>query len=251
MHNPEFTMLEFYEAYADYEKMMDTAEEMYKFIIKEINGNYTLEFLGKSLDVKGKWPRVSMTDSIKKHLKIDVEKMDLKELEDFARSNRLEMPKKLTRGTLINVIFDKLVTSKLDGPIWIIDYPKDISPLSRAHRSKEGFVERFECYIAGKEIGDGWTEIIDSQDQRKRFEVEQQSMRAGNDEAHPTDEDFLAAMEQGMPPLGGIGIGIDRLVMAFTNQASIRDVLLFPFMKPEVKETAPEKDKSKGGSKHG
>jgi len=236
MHNPEFTMIEWYEAYADYNVMMDNAEELYKFIAKELNGSYTLEFRERKIDLKGKWPRVSMTDAIKKYLKIDIEKMSLKEIKSFVDENRIDFVGEGSKGIFINAIFEKLVTEKLDGPMWIIDYPKEVSPLAKPHRDKEGFVERFECYIAGKEIGDGWSEIIDPVEQKQRFENEQKAMRSGKEEAHPMDKDFLEALEYGMPVLGGIGIGIDRLVMFFTNQASIRDVILFPFMKPEISE---------------
>ena len=235
MHNPEFTMVEWYEAYADYNKMMDTAEELYKYISKELTGKYVLEFRNRKIDLKGKWPRVPMTEAIKKYAKINVKTMSLKELKDFVKKNNISFRGEENRGILINAIFEKLITKELDGPIWIIDYPKEVSPLAKPHRKEEGFVERFECYISGKEIGDGWSEITDPIEQRNRFEGEQKSMKAGNDEAHPMDKDFLKSLEYGLPILGGIGIGIDRLVMFFTNQSSIRDVILFPFMKPEKK----------------
>lgn len=236
MHNPEFTMIEWYEAYADYNTMMDTAEELYKYIAKELTGGYTLEFKGRKIDLKGKWPRICMTDAIKEKVKIDVLKMSLEELREFAEQNKVDFRGAPTEGILINAVFEKLVANSLDGPVWIIDYPKEVSPLAKPHRSKEGFVERFECYISGKEIGDGWSEIIDPIDQRQRFEREQAAMRAGSEDAHPMDEDFINALEQGMPVLGGIGIGIDRLVMFFTNSESIRDVILFPFMRPQKNE---------------
>ncbi len=235
MHNPEFTMVEWYEAYADYHKMMDTAEELCKFIAKKLAGGFTLKFRDREINLKGKWPRVKMIDAIKKHLKIDVMKMSEKKLEDFVKKNNIEYRGEANKGILINAIFEKLVAEKLDGPVWIIDYPKEVSPLAKPHRKDKDFVERFECYISGKEIGDGWSEIIDPTEQRDRFEKEQKSMRKGNTEAHPFDEDFLHALEYGMPVCGGIGIGIDRLVMFFTNQSSIKDVILFPFMRPEIK----------------
>ena len=130
-------------------------------------------------------------------------------------------------------IFERMVTPNLIDPTWVIDYPKEVSPLARVHRKDPRFVERFECYIMGKEIGDGWSEIVDPVMQRSRFENEQKSMKSGNDEAHPTDEDFLEALEYGMPPVGGIGVGIDRLVMLFTNKWAIREIIFFPIMKPE------------------
>jgi len=245
MHNPEFTMIEWYEAYADYNKIMDRAEDLYKYIAKELTGGYVIEFRGRKIDIEGKWPRVCMTDAIKGKARIDVLKMSAQELEKFAEKNNVEFRGIPSKGLLINAIFEKLVTPKLDGPIWIIDYPKEVSPLSKPHRSKEGFVERFECYISGEEIGDGWSEITDPIEQRSRFEKEQEAMRAGAEGTHPMDNEFINALEQGMPVLGGIGIGIDRLVMFFTNSDSIRDVILFPFMKPASSPKSPQNPKRK------
>jgi lysyl-tRNA synthetase class 2 len=244
MHNPEFTMIEWYEAYADYNTMMDNAEEMYKFIAKELTGGYIVEFMGRKINLRGKWERMIMTEAIKKHVKIDVEKMSVSELGEFIEENKIEYRGEKNKGILINAVFEKLVTEKLDGPVWIIDYPKEVSPLAKPHRDKEGYVERFECYVGGKEIGDGWSEIINPADQKQRFEREQASLRAGNDEAMPMDKDFINSLEYGMPVLGGIGIGIDRLVMFFCNQNSIREVIFFPFMKPSSGE---KEDKLKGG----
>jgi len=242
MHNPEFTMIEWYEAYADYHKMMDTAEALYKFIAKELNNSLTVEFKGRKVNLKNKWPRVPMTEAIKKELKIDVEKMSVQELEEYTEQNKVDFVGSPSKGILINAIFEKLVTKTLTGPVWIIDYPKEVSPLSKPHREKEGFVERFECYVSGEEIGDGWSEIIDPIEQENRFKKEQQSLREGNKDAHPMDEDFINALKSGMPVLGGIGIGVDRLVMLFTNSASIRDVILFPFMKPLDKKKKEDKN---------
>ncbi|MDP3881577.1 MAG: lysine--tRNA ligase [Nanoarchaeota archaeon] len=232
MHNPEFTMLEWYEAYADYNKMMDTAENLFKYLIKEVNASPVLEFRGHKINCGGKWPRLTMAEAVRKYAKIDVEESSAEDLRKFVDKNNIEYRGESNKGVLTNAIFEKMVTENLIGPIWIIDYPKEISPLAKPHRSKEGLVERFECYMGGKEICDGWSEIIDPTDQRQRFEKEQAAMRAGNDEAHPMDEDFINALEQGMPVLGGIGIGMDRLAMVLTNADSLRDVILFPFMKP-------------------
>ncbi|PIN74791.1 lysine--tRNA ligase [Candidatus Woesearchaeota archaeon CG10_big_fil_rev_8_21_14_0_10_37_12] len=231
-HNPEFTMLEFYEAYADYHVMMNTAESMYKRIAKKLFGELKVPKNGRIIDLSGDWPRIPMIDAIKDYAKVDVEKMSDDELKAFVDERGFDHRGQASRGILINAIFEKMVTDKLAGPLWIIDYPKEISPLSKPHRSKDGWVERFECYVDGMELGDGWSEIIDPVDQRNRFESEQQAMRDGDVEAHPLDEDFIEALEYGMPVLGGIGIGIDRLTMFFTDNSSIRDVMLFPFMKP-------------------
>jgi len=230
-HNPEFTMLEFYEAFTDYHGMMQTAEDMYKHIAKTVFGSLKVKQNNREIDLSGRWPKLCMTDAIKEQLRIDVDAMSLEELQHYAEKHKLETIGTASKGLLAFTIFDKLVAEKLEGPVWIIDYPKEISPLAKPHRTKPGYVERFECYIAGREVGDGWSEIIDPIEQRERFENEQKQMRAGNKEAHPLDLDFIESMEYGMPVLGGIGIGIDRLVMFFTNQDSIRDVLLFPFMR--------------------
>jgi lysyl-tRNA synthetase, class II len=230
-HNPEFTMIEWYEAYADYNTMMDNAEELYKFIAKELFGKYELQVGEETVNIEHKWPRVKMVDSIKNTLSIDVLNMSESELLKYCEDNNLNIRGKATKGQMIMEIFEDKVAPTLISPTWIIDYPKEVSPLAREHRENPDFVERFECYIYGKEIGDGWTEIIDPQMQRSRFENEQKGMKEGNEEAHPMDEDFLEALEYGMPPMGGIGIGIDRLVMLFTNKWLIREILLFPIMK--------------------
>ena len=232
-HNPEFTMIEWYEAYADYNKVMDRAEELYKFIAKELLGGYKLEVGSKIVDLNKKWPRVSMKSSLKKYTEINIDALSDSDLKKLCSSNKVEIKGMGSRGQMIFELFDKIVTPKLINPVWIIDYPKEVSPLAKVHRKDDSLVERFECYVGGKEIGDGWTEIVNASEQRLRFENEQKALRAGDDEAHPMDEDFLKAMEYGMPPLGGIGVGIDRLVMLFTNKWAIRDVIMFPTMKPK------------------
>jgi lysyl-tRNA synthetase, class II len=232
-HNPEFTMIEWYEAYIDYQGVMDRAEKLYKFIAQELFGKLELQIGEKTVDISHTWPRVTMLDSIKKYLNFDIEEKSDEEIQGICEKNNINIRGKNSRGQMIMEVFDKLVTPQLIDPIWIIDYPKEVSPLARVHRKDPRFVERFECYIMGKEIGDGWSEIIDPVTQRSRFENEQMAMKAGNDEAHPMDNDFIEALEYGMPPIGGIGVGIDRLVMLFTNKWSIREILFFPIMKPE------------------
>jgi lysyl-tRNA synthetase class 2 len=234
-HNPEFTMIEWYELYVDYHTMMDRAEGMYKFIAKKLFGEEKIKVHDRLVDISGKWPRIPMTESIKKFAGIDVESLSDDDLLNIVRGYNIEIKGEGSRGQLIFALFDKLVCDKLQDPVWIIDYPKAVSPLAKTHRSNPELVERFECYIGGKEIGDGWSELINPVEQRRRFENEQEGMRAGNEEAHPMDEDFIEAMEYGMPPAGGIGIGIDRLVMLFTNCWCIRDVMFFPIMKPLCK----------------
>lgn len=231
-HNPEFTMIEWYEAYADYHVMMDRAEAMYRHIAQGLYGSTKIQVHDKEVDLGPAFPRIRMVDSIKKYADLDVEKLSEDELISICQEHKLEVRGSPNKGTLIFEIFDKLVAPGLLDPVWIIDYPKEVSPLSKVHRTDPRYVERFECYVGGKEIGDGWSEITDPIAQRERFEMEQAAMRAGQEDAHPMDEDFIVALEYGMPTLGGIGIGIDRLVMLFTNCWSIRDVIFFPTMKP-------------------
>ncbi|MCB9362609.1 lysine--tRNA ligase [Candidatus Woesearchaeota archaeon] len=231
-HNPEFTMIEWYEAYSDYQTMMDRAEAMFKFIAKSLFGKEEITVHDKVVDISTPWPRITMQQAIKKYLGLDVAAMSDDELKSVVIEKKLTFLGEASRGQLIFTIFDKLVCDMLLDPVWIIDYPKEISPLAKQHRDNPAIVERFEGYIGGKEISDGWSELTNPIEQRRRFEVEQAAMQAGNDEAHPKDEEFIEAMEYGMPPAGGIGIGIDRMVMLFTNCWSIRDVLFFPTMKP-------------------
>lgn len=232
-HNPEFTMIEWYEAYTDYHGVMNRAEQLYKYIAQKLFGKLELVIGDKTVSLDYSWPRISMIDSIKKYLNLDIENMSDNDLKDLCDNKDINIRGKKSRGQMTMEIFERLVTPNLIDPTWIIDYPKEVSPLARVHRIDPRFVERFECYIMGKEIGDGWSEIIDPLTQRSRFENEQRNMNEGNDDAHPMDEDFLEALEYGMPPIGGIGVGIDRLVMLFTNKWSIREILFFPIMKPE------------------
>lgn len=234
-HNPEFTMIEFYEAYADYHQIMKVAEGLIKFAAKKIFGQEEMTVHGKKISLAGQWPKITMVKVIKKELGLDVEKSSLKELFAFAKKKGVEFLGNESKGELIYKIFDRLVPPKLIKPIWVIDYPIEVSPLCKKHPQKEGWVERFEGYIGGEEICDGWSEINDPLDQRKRFEQDQQAVREGKmgEEAHPVDEEFITALEYGMPALGGIGIGIDRLTMFFTDTWSIKEVILFPILKPK------------------
>ena len=240
-HNPEFSMIEWYEAYVDYFTMMDRAEAMIKLIARKVNGSGDLPVLENTINIDKPWPRISMIDSIKEHMKadkVDPDGMSVDDLREVCRKRGISIKGQENKGSLTFAIFDKLVCEKLTEPVWIIDYPKEVSPLAKPHRKRDDLVERFELYIGGREICDGWSELIDPQAQRERFEREQIAMREGNEEAHPMDEDFIEALEYGMPVCGGIGMGIDRLTMLITNTWSIRDVLLFPTMKPETKEQA-------------
>jgi len=241
-HNPEFTMMEFYQAYADYHQVMDVTEGLYKHLAQKLFKKKEIIIHGKGIDLSGKWPRVEMTVLFKQKLKIDVEKSTKNDLLLFAKNKKLEVKGNESKGELIYLIFEHLIPPTLTRPTWVIDYPIEVSPLSKKHRVKDGWVERFEGYIGGEEICDGWSEVIDPIEQRRRFESEQKAMREGrNDEAHPVDQDFLVAMEYGMPVLGGIGIGIDRLTMFFTDTWSIKEVILFPILKPKGAKNAGKK----------
>ena len=236
-HFPEFTMIEWYEAYADYQRVMDVAEGLFKDLGKKLYGHTTLEVEDKKIDIGRKWPRIEMSVIIKNKLGLDVEKETAESLKTYAKKNcaGMQMLGGETKGQLIFAIFEHEIPQLLINPTWIIDYPQDVSPLSKPHRSKPGWVERFEGYIGGKEICDGWSELTDPQVQRQRFIQDIKIARKDKEETQPLDEDFLIAMEYGMPPLGGIGIGIDRLVMFFTNKWAIKEIVLFPNLRSELK----------------
>ena len=234
-HFPEFTMLEWYEAYADYNRVMEVAEGLMKHLANKLFGTTVIEVGENKIDIGKPWPKIEMSVIMKEKLDLDVEKSSAEDLLSFAKEKCPEMqivggePK----GQLIFMIFDHLIPKTLIEPTFIIDYPEDISPLSKAHRSKPGWVERFEGYVGGKEILDGWSELTDPAVQRERFTNDTKAARKDRTEAQQVDEDFLAAMEYGMPPLGGIGIGIDRLTMFFTNTWAIKEVVVFPTLRPE------------------
>lgn len=232
-HHPEFTMIEFYEAYADYHKVMDVTEGLFKHLAKKVLGGTKIEVGDKKVEIGKAWPRVEMVKVIADKLGLDVEKESQESLSVYLKERKVELLGQETKGQLIYLVFEHLVTEKLIEPIWVIDYPKDVSPLSKAHQEKEGWVERFEGYVGGREICDGWSELTDPIEQRVRFESDVAAARRDKDEAQQVDEDFIEAMEYGSPPLGGIGIGIDRLTMFFTNTWSIKEVILFPTLRPE------------------
>lgn len=237
-HFPEFTMIEWYEAYADYHRVMDVAEGLFKHLAKKLYGDTKLKVDDSEIDLGGEWPRIEMTQIMKDKLGLDVEAESVESLLSYAKEKcpDMQIAGGETKGQLIFMIFDHLIPKTLKEPTWIIDYPEDISPLSKAHRSKPGWVERFEGYIGGKEICDGWSELTDPVVQRDRFTKDEKAARKDKSEAQHVDEDFLAAMEFGMPPLGGIGIGIDRLTMFFTNTWAIKEVVVFPTLRPEREE---------------
>lgn len=241
-HLPEFTMIEWYRAFADYRLMMSEVESLIKYLHHELNKSDKL-FLGKQqivLDNGRPWRVLSLKQALAQLAALPVDDLSSSQLQQLLEQYNLHPVGEFTRGKAIFSLFDHLVTKQLLEPTWIIDYPKDVSPLAKIHRQDENLVERYELYIGGKEISDGWSEITDPLDQYQRFSSEQARLRAGDQEAQPMDEDFLEAMEYGMPPLGGVGLGIDRLVMLLTNTWSIKEVIAFPTLKRE--ETSPLKE---------
>jgi lysyl-tRNA synthetase class 2 len=232
-HQPEFTMMEFYEAYADYQRIMDITEELFKSIASVVNKSSIVKVDNVEVNLSGKWRRITIDQVLKEHLDIEWDSITDSQIQAILNQHKFKVPGVYSRNKALFAIYDHLVAPKLIEPTWVIDYPREVSPLSKSHRSKEGRVERFEGYIGGKEICDGWSEIVSPLEQRERFEVEQHNLKAGDDEAQPLDEDFLTALSYGCPPMGGIGIGIDRLVMFFTNTWSIREVIAFPLMRPK------------------
>jgi lysyl-tRNA synthetase, class II len=246
-HNPEFTMMEIYQAYSDYNDMMDLFEEIYEYCAKKVNKSTVVEFKGKKIDFKRPWKRMTMREAIKKWVGIDVEKMTREELVKFVCEKKLEcMIKKdsLSWGEAVQAVFEEFCEEKIDQPTFILDHPLESTPLCKLHRNDKlcRLIERFEPFCMGAELGNAYSELNDPILQRKLLEEQQKSLDKGNEEANPLDEDFINAIEIGMPPTGGLGLGIDRMVMLLTGQESIRDVLLFPFMKVE-KENLEEEGK--------
>ncbi len=234
-HNPEFSLLEFYVAYKDYEWMMETCENLLEFATREANGNgSTVVKVGSNeIDFAGPYPRLTMADAIRQHTGEDINGVDEDGLRAVAKKLHVPLDKSMGRGKIIDEIFGEHVEAKLIQPTFITDYPVEMSPLTKMHRSKPGLVERFELIVNGKELANAYSELNDPIDQRERFEDQVKLADRGDDEAMPIDEDFLRSLEYGMPPTAGIGIGIDRLVMLLTGQTSIQEVLFFPQMRPE------------------
>ena len=233
-HNPEFTMLEFYQAFADYEDMMDLVEEMLAFAVAELNdGARIITFEGESLDFSPPFQRLRFLDALRDYSGMDTESMSDDELSAAVRALGVSDVQTMGRGKLLDELFKEHVESKLKDPVFIIDYPRELSPLAKPKRGNPRLVERFELMVAGREVANAFSELNDPFDQRERFEAQVALREGGDEEAQSLDEDYLRAMEYGMPPNGGVGIGIDRLTMLLTDQPSIRDVILFPTMRPE------------------
>jgi lysyl-tRNA synthetase class 2 len=234
-HNPEFTMLELYVAYKDYNWMMKFVEDMFYSIANKVFKASTFTIDGKEINFTPPWQRISMTDEILKESGIDVLKEEKDVLIKYLKENHVSVTGGESKGKLIDMIFEITVQPKIIQPTFVIDYPVELSPLAKKHREREGLVERFEGFVLGREICNAFSELNDPIDQKNRFEDQSKMRDEGDDEAHQIDEDFVRALEYGLPPTAGLGVGIDRLVMLFTNQPSIRDVILFPQMKPDVK----------------
>ncbi|NND83724.1 MAG: lysine--tRNA ligase [Acidimicrobiia bacterium] len=233
-HNPEFTMLEAYAAWYDAEDVMGMCERAVAVVATDVLGTTTIEFGDQSIELTAPWPRRPMADLVSEAVGEEVSATTpLDRMEALAERHGIEPKPGWGSGKLLTELFEELVEPDLVGPVFVIDYPIETSPLARVHREKEGVTERFELFIAGWEIANGFTELNDPIDQRRRFEAQAAARDLGDDEAHVIDEDYLLALEHGMPPTGGIGIGVDRLVMLLTNTTSIREVVLFPHLRPE------------------
>jgi lysyl-tRNA synthetase class 2 len=237
-HNPEFTQMELYVAYKDYEWMMNLVEEMVEKIAIAVQGTTKVPVGEHIIDFKRPWTRFTMFEAIQHFTGIDISAMDEKELIETATKLNVDVDATMGKGKLIDAIFGDCCEPKLIQPTFITDYPVEMSPLAKKHRSKPGLVERFEAVCNGKEICNAFSELNDPIDQRQRFESQLELGKRGDDESMVLDEDFLRALEYGMPPTAGLGIGIDRLSMIITNQPSIQEVLLFPQMRPEVIEAS-------------
>ena len=234
-HNPEFTVMELYVAYKDYHWMMETTESLLEEVAVAANGVAAVTIGENTIDFKAPYPRVPILDAIKEHTSIDVSDMDESTLRETAKKLGLEVDETMGKGKLIDALFGECCEHHYIQPTFITDYPKEMSPLTKAHRSKPGLTERFELMVNGKELANAYSELNDPIDQRERFEDQMSLSEKGDDEAMFIDQDFLRSLEYGMPPTSGIGIGIDRLTMLLTNNSSIQEVLFFPQMRPEKK----------------
>ena len=231
-HNPEFTLMELYQAYTDYYGMMDLTENMFRHIANEVMGTTTIPYADVEIDLGKPFERLTMVDAIKKYAGVDFDEIQTtEEAKKLADEKGVHYEDRHVRGDIINLFFEEFVEENLIQPTFIMDHPVEISPLTKRKPDKPEYVERFEMYIYGREMCNAYSEVNDPIDQRERFKAQEAALAAGDDEANTTDEDFMNALEIGMPPTGGIGYGIDRLVMLFTNSPAIRDVLLFPTMK--------------------
>ena len=231
-HNPEFTLMELYQAYTDYHGMMDLTENLYRHVAQEVTGGLQLPYGEHVIDLSKPFERITMVDAVKKYANVDFNEIkDLEEARAVAREHHIEFEERHKKGDILNLFFEEYVEEHLIQPTFVMDHPIEISPLTKKKPDNPEYVERFEFFINGWEMANAYSELNDPIDQRERFKAQEELLAQGDDEANTTDEDFMNALELGMPPTGGIGFGIDRMVMIMTNSAAIRDVLLFPTMK--------------------
>ncbi len=231
-HNPEFTLMELYQAYTDYHGMMDLTEKLFRYVAEQVNGSLTLTYGENTMDLSKPFERITMVDAVKKYANVDFNEIkDTEEAKKVAKEHHIEFEEHHKKGDILNLFFEEYVEEHLIQPTFVMDHPIEISPLTKKKPENPEYVERFEMFMNGWEMCNAYSELNDSEDQRRRFEAQEELFAAGDDEANHTDEDFLNALAVGMPPTGGIGYGIDRMVMLMTNSPAIRDVLLFPTMK--------------------
>lgn len=234
-HNPEFTSLELYKAYADYHQIMDLTEQLIRFIVEEVLGTAKINYQGEEIDFAPSWQRITMLDAVKKYTGIDFSQVNsVEEGRTIAEQLKIKIEDHdFSIGKLLNETFEKFAESELIQPTFIIDYPVEVSPLAKRKKDNPQYTERFETFIAGREIANAFSELNDPLDQKERFAKQVEQRAKGDDEAHMMDEDYVRALEYGLPPTGGLGIGIDRLVMLLTDAYSIREVIFFPHMRPK------------------
>ena len=231
-HNPEFTLMELYQAYTDYHGMMDLTENLFRYVAKEVTGSEVITYGGNEMDLSKPFARITMIDAVKQYANVDFDEIaDTAEAKKVADQHHVEYEDRHEKGDILSLFFEEYVEEHLIQPTFVIDHPIEISPLTKKKPDKPGYVERFELFMNGWEMANAYSELNDPIDQRERFEAQEKLFAAGDEEANHTDEDFLNALCVGMPPTGGIGYGIDRLVMMLTNSPAIRDVLLFPTMR--------------------
>lgn len=236
-HNPEFTLMELYQAYTDYNGMMDLTENLYRYVAKEVLGTTTIVYNGIEMDLSKPFERITMVDAVKKYAGVDFNQIHtLEEARAVAKEHHVEFEERHKKGDILNLFFEEFVEEHLIQPTFLMDHPVEISPLTKKKPENPEYVERFEFFMNGWEMANAYSELNDPIDQRERFKAQEELLAQGDDEANTTDEDFLNALEIGMPPTGGIGFGIDRMCMLLTDSAAIRDVLLFPTMKTLSKE---------------
>ena len=242
-HNPEFTLMELYQAYTDYYGMMDLTENMFRYVAQEVCGTTVIPYAEETIDLGKPFERLTMVDAVKKYAGVDFDQIpDTAAAKKLADEKGVHYEERHAKGDILNLFFEEFVEEHLIQPVFIMDHPVEISPLTKRKPDKPDYVERFELFIYGREMCNAYSELNDPIDQRERFKAQEAALAAGDEEANTTDEDFMNALEIGMPPTGGIGYGIDRLVMLLTNSPAIRDVLLFPTMKSLDSSTSKKAD---------